>query len=316
MHRWLAGLLFLLAGVTCAQAHELLDRLDACIEHLDQNLDVGYERIAARCPEVTAALGHEPWSPWLPADWNQPGNQLSAEGLKELRTLLARTLKPSAPVHAPQAANAAAAVARISQAEDSRAGWWQRVKAWLRALTTGRDRDSDALGGWLGALDFSGRATKVVAGLALALVVAIALAILVNELRIAGVLESRAGTARGRPRPLGANEAGRALTEVERHDARQQPALLLELIADRLTAQGRLPPARALTTRELLHGARLADESERTSLSELAEACEQLRYSTREIAATRLASAIAAGRKVLARLEMVAPGRDLATPGA
>jgi hypothetical protein len=59
VYRWLAGLLFLLAAVTCAQAHELLDRLDACIGHLDQNLDVGYERIAAQCPELTAALAHE-----------------------------------------------------------------------------------------------------------------------------------------------------------------------------------------------------------------------------------------------------------------
>ncbi len=316
MHRWLAALLFLFAGVTCAQAHELLDRLDACIGHLDQNLDVGYARIAARCPELTAALAHEPWSPWLPADWNQPGNQLSAEGLKELRTLLARTLKPSAPLHAPQAANAAAVVARISQADNPRAGWWERFKAWLRALTTGGDRDSAEPAGWLGALDFSGRAAEVVAGLALALVVLIALAILVNELRVAGVLRARATAARSRPRSRGASEGAGTLTEVERHGLREQPALLLELIAERLTEQGRLPPARALTTQELLHGARLADESERTSLSELAEACEQLRYSTREIAGTRLASAIAAGRIVLARLEIVAPGRDVATPGA
>jgi hypothetical protein len=315
VHHWLAGVLFLLAGVNAAPAHELLDRLDACIGHLDRELDVGYERIAARCPELTAALAHSAWTPWLPSDWNQPRNQLSAEGLTELRTLLSRSLKPSAPVRAPSAQKAAAVVARISQAEDSRQGWWQRFKAWLRGLTDGSDGDSGAVDGWLGALDFSHGAAKVVAWLALAVVVGIALAVLVNELRVAGVLKGRGPVRRSGLR-LAGDRAEVTLLEVERRDPREQPGLLLELIADRLTSQGRLPPSRALTARELLRGAHLADDSERTWLSELAVACEQLRFSTRDLADASLASAIAAGRRVLARLETGAPVPGAATPRA
>jgi hypothetical protein len=315
VHRWLAGFLFLLAGVTAAHAHELLDRLDACIGRLDQDLDVGYERIAARCPELPSALAHSAWAPWLPSDWNQPRNQLSADGLVELRTLLARSLKVSVPVHAPRAQTAAAVLARISQAEDPRRGWWQRFKAWLRALTTGSEADPDSLAGWLGPLDFSHGAARVVAWLAIVLVVALALAILVNELRIAGVFTVRRSAPRGRVH-LAGDQADPELIELERRDPREQPALLLELITDRLTEQGRLPPARALTTRELLRGARLADESERSWLSELATACEQLRFSTHDFAAASIASAIVAGRRVLARLEVSPPAHPGAMPHA
>ena len=137
----------------------------------------------------------------------------------------------------------------------------------------------------------------VIAWLALALVVAVALAILVNELRIAGVLRGRRCRA-ARPRGARGGGSGRvaALGELERRDLREQPALLLQLIAERLTEQGRLPPARALTARELLRDARLADDSENAALAELALASEQLRFSTRDFPATSLASAIAAGR--------------------
>lgn len=315
MHRWLAGVLYLLAGVTAAPAHELLDRLDACIGHLDHELDVGYERIAVKCPELTAALEHSAWTPWLPADWNQPRNQLSAEGLTQLRTLLSRSLKPAAAAHAPSAQKAAAVVARISLAEDSRKGWWQRFKAWLRGLTDGSDSDAGPAAGWLGALDFSQGVAKLVAWLALAVVVSIAFAVIVNELRLAGVLKRRA-SARQPGQRIAADRSDLTLIEVERREPREQPALLLELIADRLTSQGRLPPSRALTARELLRGVQLADDSERTWLSELAMACEQLRFSTRDFADASVASAITAGRRVLARLDTGTPVPVAATPRA
>jgi hypothetical protein len=184
----------------------------------------------------------------------------------------------------------------------------------LRTLTGGGEADAESLGGWLGAVDFSHGAAQAVAWLAIVLVVAVALAILVNELRIAGVLKVRGSAPRDRAHV--AADPADPLIELERRDPREQPALLLELIADRLTEQGRLPPARALTTGELLRGARLEDESARTWLSELATACEQLRFSTRDFAGPSLASAIAAGRGVLARLEIGPPAHPAAAPRA
>ncbi len=301
MYRWLAGLLFLLAAATAGEAHELLDRLDQCIGHLDPELDVGYERVAARCPELTASLVRSAWAPWLPADWNQPRNQLSAEGLTELRTLLARSLAAGGAARVPDARQVPAVLARISQAENPRQGWWQRFKAWLRELTTD-DRESAPLGGWLSALDLSQGAARLLAWLALALVMLIALAILINELRIAGFLKPPRRAART-ARSLDKATSAASPDDLARYHPREQPALLLQRIADRLTAQGRLPPARALTARELLQRARLEGAAERRSLAELALVSEQLRFSTREPAAASLDSAIAAGHVVLAWLE-------------
>ena len=314
MRRWLAGILILLAASSGASAHELLERLDACAARLDHDLDVGYERVAARCPELAGELTHSAWAAWLPADWNQPRNQLSAQGLTELHTLLARSLAPSVPARAPRAQTAAAVIARISPVDDSGKSWWGRFKAWLRKITAAGEADS-ALGSWLARVNFPQAAITVIAWLALALVVAVALAILVNELRIAGVLRARRPALRGRAGGEAAGQGAGALDELERRELREQPALLLQLIAERLTAQGRLPPARALTARELLHDARLADAAEQAALAELALASEQLRFSTREFPATSLASAISAGRRMLVRLGTAAPAPNAATHG-
>src|SRR5438128_7099732 len=67
-----------------------LPALDACLGRLDPELDIGYDRIAARCPELAKQLDHGAWAPWLPRGWKEPGNDLSAGGLRELRELVER----------------------------------------------------------------------------------------------------------------------------------------------------------------------------------------------------------------------------------
>ena len=96
MIRWFLALLVVAAGIPGAQAREALATLDACIERLDRGLDIGYARIAARCPELTPTLLESPWAAWLPSDWDKPENQLSAQGLAELRDLLTRESAPAA----------------------------------------------------------------------------------------------------------------------------------------------------------------------------------------------------------------------------
>ena len=305
MYRWLAGLLFLLAGAGSVQAHELLDQLDGCIKRLDAQLDVGYERIAARCPELAPALAQSPWSAWLPADWSHPHNQLSADGLAELRVVLARAMAPRAGFHTMSTEHVAALLTRIAQPDEDRKGWWQQFKAWLRQIM-GAPEGPGEDPAWLRKLNLSGGVTKVLGWALLGIVVAMAAGILFNELRVAGLLRRRTN-ARGEMRDL-TRSVPLSLASVEARSPQDQPALLLELIAQRLTDQGLLPPARALTTRELLSRARLPADSERAELEELARTSEQLRYSTRELAADRLAAAIAAGRHILARLEGATAG--------
>jgi hypothetical protein len=80
----------------------------------------------------------------------------------------------------------------------------------------------------------------------------------------------------------------------------------------RLAAGGRLPPARALTARELERRARLPGEVARARLVELVGVCERVRFSAERVSAASRAAALQSGRLLLASLEgapplMVAP---------
>src|ERR1700744_463467 len=67
--------------------------IDSCVKRLDPQVDIGYERIAARCPDLVRQLQQGTGSVWLPRGWNEPGNSLSADSLRELRELAGRELR-------------------------------------------------------------------------------------------------------------------------------------------------------------------------------------------------------------------------------
>ena len=305
MARALLALLLAAALLPCAQAHDALAVIDDCVARLDSELDVGYARIAARCPDLPAALAESSFAPWLPADWKRPDNQLSAAGLSELRAQLAReggrseTRRP--PPHTERVATVLAAVTHGADA--GHISWWQRFKDWLRSiLTTRAQTDSGWLRRWLAGIEVSKATTELVTWVALAVVVALAAAIVINELRIAGVLRGHTTRSQSRGGDFARGESAATLEQLERAAPEQQPALLLELIAVRLAALQRLPPARALTARELERAARLPGESGRARLAELVTVCERVRFSGREVSAASLAAAVRGGRELLGAL--------------
>src|SRR5215469_8304292 len=231
--RALLALLLAAALLPCAQARDALEAIDDCVARLDTELDVGYARIAARCPELTAALGESSFAPWLPADWRRPDNQLSAAGLSELRAQLAResgrgdNRRP-----APRTERVATVLATVTHGDAGSIGWWQRFKDWLRRiLRTRAQTDSGWLRRWLAGIELSRPTTRLITWAAFAVVVALAAGILINELRIAGVLRGRRARSQARGADLGREGSGATLAEVERAAPEQQPALLLELIA-------------------------------------------------------------------------------------
>jgi hypothetical protein len=283
-----------------------IQALDACIHQLDPVLDVGYARIAERCPQLEPTLAASPSAPWLPRDWNRSGNELSAAGLAELRTLLQRPA-PRARTAAPRVARVGAVLASLAVHDAARPGWWTRIKQWLRELFTPRPPNADD--NWLrrlfGETALSQAVLEAITWVALAIIVLLAAAIVVNELRVAGVLPSRrARTARGAGADAGP-AAARSLHDVAEASPVQQPRLLLELIIARLRAQQRLPPARALTLQELTRAARLTEPADRARLAELTQACERIRFAARELPPPLLAAALARGRELLGSLESV-----------
>jgi hypothetical protein len=301
----LLALLLLAAAPPCARARDAVQAIDECVARLDTALDVGYARIAERCPELTPALSQSRWAPWLPADWQRPNNQLSATGLTELRALLVRATAPSVAARAPPRTERVAAVLAAATHSDANEGnWWLRFKDWLHRILASRTQaDSGWLSRLLAEINLSGGTVQLIGWGAFALVVALAGGILLNELRIAGVLGRGAGRASGAAAPAARSRQGLTLTEIDRAAPDEQPALLLELIAMRLAAQERLPPARALTARELGRRARLPDESARVYLTELVNVCERVRFSGQRVAGASLAAALRSGRALLAALD-------------
>src|SRR3977135_206622 len=193
MSRWLLALLLAAAGLSGAQARDALGAIDACLRQLDRNLDVGYQHIAARCPDLAPSLAQSEGAGWLPRAWNRPDSLLSADGLTELRTLLTGPPPAVAGAREPRVAQVAAVLARITQPDAPRGGWWARFKRWLREVLAPPPERADQ--GWVRRLfaDLS-VSQAVLEGLAwgaFALVVAVAGGGLVNELRGAGVPTGR-----------------------------------------------------------------------------------------------------------------------------
>ena len=295
-----------------APAALALRALEECIHRLDPRLDLGYPRIAERCPELTPALASSPWAPWLPRDWARPGNELSADSLIELRTLLTRPAPvPRSP--APRVARVSAVLAALVTADTPRGGWWTRLKQWLRELFTPRPPKADD--GWLrrlfGDAGPSQTVLEVIAWSALAVIVALAAAIVANELRVAGLLKRRASR---RVHVAGEADPSRplSLSEVEEATPQQQPRLLLEVIVARLRSQERLPPARALTLHELARVARLPQPDDGARFAALMAACEQIRFAGHEPPPAMLAAALTRGRELLGSLDASAERAEAA----
>jgi hypothetical protein len=293
------------ATAPLAAAQDPLASIDACLKQLDPEVDIGYQRIAARCPELVRRLDESGWSAWLPRGWKEPGNDLSGGSLQELRVLVPRELAARTTARVPRVERLHAALAELGQTGHERSRWWARFKAWLRAIFERRAPASNEswLDRMISRIGLSQAMIELVSYAALALVVVLAGFIVVNELRTAGVLGARRrGMAGEDPVRAVTRRAGLSWHDVEQASFADKPRLLLELVIARLTDQSCLPPAGGLTVRELTRAARLTDADDRDRLVELALAAERVRFSHEEVSPASLEAAIRSGRELLERL--------------
>ena len=241
-----------------------LEALDSCLEKLNPEIDIGYDRIVGRCPQLARRLEESGWSTWFPRDWKRAGNDLSAGGLRELREILLReSARGAERSRRPSVAALPAALADLEPTTSARNGWWARTKEWLRDAFERSQEEDDA--GWLGRLVGQNGLGQVVLELtsyvALMVVVLLAGIIVINELRVSGVVgrvlrgfaRQRAPIVDVKPR-----RDGLSWDDVCGAPLSRRPQLLLEMVVARLTEASCLPPARALTVREVTRLARLS----------------------------------------------------------
>jgi hypothetical protein len=314
--RWAALLVGLMTSTGAADMPQTaLHAIDSCLLKLNPDVDVGYDRIVARCPGLARRLEESGWSAWLPRDWQRSGNDLSAGGLREFREIVSRELTLAdtrARGHAPSVEGVPDVLASLARTDDERSGWWARTKAWLRNVFERPEPAADE--GWLvrmvGQSGLSQAVIELVSYVALALVALLAVVIVVNELRIGrvfGGLRRRFALLADTPVTRQGDGQGDRISwaDVQRAPPLERPGLLLELLVARLIEGGRLRSARGLTVRELTRTAQLSDERDLGRLAELARTSERVRFSNVEVSDGDIAAAVEGGRLLL---EQIAPG--------
>lgn len=317
--RWAAALLFAVvagAAVPAAAAADALIAIDACIGRLDVDIDVGFERIAARCPLLVRDLQASDWAAWLPAQWQNDYNHLAARNLAALRMAVARELAVRTSARTPKVALLRPILADLAARHREPRGWWERLRSWLRSLVAPEPKSG---ANWyerlIGRVSLSQALIELVAYATLLLVVLLAVYIVVNEWRASGPQRRRTGSAAASPQAHPEQTRLLSWHDVERAAPADKPRVLLEVIAARLTEARRLPAAAALTVRELTRSAELPEAADRERLNEVASAAERARFSLEGPTPAGVARVLELGRELLERLgESVAQRRPYGGP--
>ena len=280
--------------------------IDECTPRLDAQADVGYDRIAVRCPNLAAALEKSGVEDWLPQGWKEVRNNLSAGSLTELRSLIDRELAAHATERKPRVEALNEVLAGLGDQHRATNGTWLRFKRWLRELLERHDREDheDWFDRMVHRVGLSDAIGEVVTYISLAAMVVLALIVVLNELRAAGLLGRRSqADANARDADLAMLRAIPTVSEIEHAPLVERPRMLLELIAAKLTAIRRLPPANGMTVRELSDAVNLEADQDRERLDTLAATAERARYAESDVPPAALESAYARGRELLDSVE-------------
>lgn len=209
------------------------------------------------CPELAAAIDESPWGEALSEVW---ADELSASAFLELTELVAVYERPATGDLALRSESLDESLAALQLEKPlTELTIWERIQRWFDEQFGSGSADARSwLDKWLEQLSPSERAVRYfVLVLGVVLVVA-TVVVVVNELRVAGLL---AGGLLRKYAPLepSAREAAAArprdLEDVARAPLARRPVLLLALVLERLRARGRPPLRASLTHRELLGAA-------------------------------------------------------------
>jgi hypothetical protein len=309
MHRstvavWGASV-FLLATLPAVAAKTAADAaglaaIERCVARLDPIADIGFERVAARCPELPAALDAASWSALLPPNWRTRGAALSRDGLIALAALVTEreSARPERVMPDPQKIQQT--LADVGAIVDDRSSLWERVKRWLRDVFA-RSQEGEREGmlrRMFGPIDVSEAISRALAYAGYALLVAFACFVVLQELRAAGLLDHRRRRQRTEVRQKIGAVARLELTDVMAAPLAERPGLLLRMLAEVWRTKLRPDPTSAMTATEFSELVRAAVPSAAAEVAALARTADAVRYGGRSVPdsdlsdATRGASAL------------------------
>ncbi len=262
------------------------------------------------CPDYAAALEETSWGDALAG---VSPEDLETSAFLELTALVDGYEHPPGGAESPASPSAAAlddVLAELKLEKPAALTIWQRIQQWYEEHFGATD---DAARGWLETwLQRFAPSEKWVAYFVIVLglvLVAVTIAIVHNELRVAGVF--RGGVLR-KYSPLGASSEAEAaeprdFDDVATAPLARRPVLLLALVLERLRARGVLPLRDSLTHRELLGAARLS-APQSAAFGAVLAAAERVTFADWRPAEEEIDPVLARGRELLSSLpEEVAP---------
>lgn len=274
--------------------------LDACIESVEADV-IGMAALEAECPGLEQALVDLGLAPFIAdSQWDTIG----VYGLMTLRSVEQRYSEPPADRAAVPVDNLQSILDELKQPAQAEQPltWFQRLTRWLRDLLAKQDAEADSwLSRWFEEHTLSETARKILFYGPMILVVLLALAVVVNEVRVA-----RKGR-RKRDRTQGGSEEGTSLAALARSldlDAAarsERPSILLQMLVATLVKTGRLQAERSLTHRELTTRARFDDSSQRENFRRVAQLAERVVYGGDD-APAELDEVVQAGRALHSQL--------------
>jgi hypothetical protein len=267
--------------------------LDDCVESVAVDV-IGMTALEEECPGLEHALSELGLDPFI-AD--EQWNSIGAYGLMTLQSMEQRYREPPA---APAVKTDSLKSVLDEITEPVRAEqpltWFERFKRWLRDLLGRQDAGDDSWLNWLEGYELSETARSILFYGSVILVVALALAVIINEVRVA----RRGRRRRDRTQVPGAGTglsdlaAARSL-DLDGASRSERPSILLQMLVATLVKTGRLQAERSLTHRELTARAKFDNSDQRESFRRVAQLAERVVYGGDETPA-ELDEIVQAGR--------------------
>ena len=302
--RWLVFALCVAAPAFAQEraTDNALQVLDNCRARLDPRVDVGIDRIRRRCPDLLPALDKAPWRGLLPSTLGKRHEEISAQSLRALSELVRHAGDATPQRAAPSRALLDPVLAGLGEQGRQGATRWERFKRWLREKFEDRPDDNEPgwLEKWSRKIHTSEGVAQALTYAGYAMVVALALYVILQELRAAGLWRG-SRTAR-RDSPAAEWRRRLMLADVLAAPLAERPGMLLRLLGEALARAQRLPAAEGLTAGAIARRARLDDDADRAALAQVARTAEELRYAPQAPAEASIEAAVAEARGLLARI--------------
>ena len=292
-----------LSGLPAAAQDAARDALVACVAYFDEDDrhedDVPWSDIDEACPDLQSALESSEYAPWLPEAWRDHASLVTLDSLVELERLLeAESTRREADTL--DTASLSAVLQNLDRVEDShRITWWDRFVDWLRERTLRRQGAGDAswLADWLNELGEHETFLRVLGYSLLGAIVLVALGIVVNEMKVAGVFGR---SARRTEQVL----QGAAVSPAAPSDGpTDRLASLIDRILAVLAQEHRGVLDVGATHRELVRDVRLPRDDERATFVRLIDCAERVRYAAAWPPTPEIDGALDGGARLLAALK-------------